>query len=159
VIGYRLGRTLAILALSAAPLNAAGGQEPSIPPSKRIKVVCDAFRGQMSDLTKMSSVISNPEEATGATQLATTAELNLERCLSVHSLLFAYELLAPGRDKSKVGEWVAFRMDQYAVLKTDLQYSREMITLTKLPGLAREAKSLRDRLSTFAELCATLKPK
>lgn len=107
----------------------------------------------------MSAVISNPDEAAGATQMATTAELNSERCLSVHSLLFAYELLAPGRDKSKVGEWVAFRMDQYAALKADLQFASEMVTLSKLPGLAREAKSLRDRLSTFAELCETLKPK
>ena len=91
--------------------------------------------------------------------MATVAELNAERCVSVHSLLFAYELLGPGPDKAKVGEWIGFRLDQYAVLKSDIEYANRMVALTRLPGVAREAQSLRDRLRTFSELCGALKPR
>lgn len=152
-------RTILVLILSCGPVESLVCQASRPSASKRIMAVCDAFRTQFGDLTNMVGSITGRDEASGLTQMATVAELNAERCVSVHSLLFAYELVAPGPSKAKVGEYVAFRLEQYAVLKTDTEYANRMIALTKLPGVAREAQSLRDRLREFADLTRALEPR
>ena len=154
-----VARALLVLVLICGHVGSVAGQSSQQSPSKRVMALCDAFRTQFGDLGKMIGSIADREEASGVTQMATVAELNAERCVSVHSLLFTYELIPPGPNKAKVGEYVAFRLEQYAVLKADTEYANRMIALTKLPGVAREAQSLRDRLRAFAELTRTLEPR
>jgi hypothetical protein len=159
VKSVQAARTILAFILACGPVGTLVGQASQPSPSKRIMALCDAFRTQFGDLGKMVSSITDRDEAAGVSQMATVAELNTERCLSVHSLLFAYELVAPGPSKATVGEYVAFRLEQYAVLKTDTEYANQMIALTKLPGVAREAQSLRDRLRAFADLTRTFEPR
>lgn len=107
----------------------------------------------------MSGAIADRDEQTGVLQLAGVAELAHERCISVHSLLFAYELIPPGPARQKVGEYVTFRLGQYAILKSDIEYANRAIAATKLPGVAREAQALRDRLRGFAAALPALSPR
>ena len=155
----RVVHTLAVLALACAASGFVPHRAVQTAPSQRIKTVCDSFSIEMADLTNMAGTISDREESAGVASMAGVAQLATERCLSVHSLLFAYELIRPGPDKAKVGEWVAFRLNQYAILKSDIEYANKMIALTKSPGVAREAQALRDRLRAFAELTSALRPK
>ena len=153
---HRVG--LAVTILGVAPLVAASGQAV-LAPSKRVLVVCDALKEQMGDLTKMIPSVQNADERAGVTQLASVAELNAERCLSIHSLLFAYEIVSVGEDKQKVGKLVAFRLGQYAAVKGDVDYANQMVVLTKVPGIAREAQILRDRLRSLSVLTDSLRPR
>jgi hypothetical protein len=106
----------------------------------------------------MAGAVTDREENTGVMGLALIAELNSERCVSVHSLLFVYEQLSPGADRSRAGEYIAFRMEQYAALKTDTDFANKAMGLTQLPGVAREAQRLRDQLRAFADTVRALKP-
>lgn len=148
-----LAATLSIASTAALPA------QQTLAPSKRIMVQCDALKTQMGDLTKMIVVVPAGDEREAVTQLAPVAELNAERCLSIHSLLFAYEVIGPGADKQKVGQWVSFRLGQYSSAKTDVEYANKVVALAKTPGVAREAQALRDRLRTVAALTDSLRPR
>ena len=149
--------TLAALALCLVASTASAQTAPVA--SARVMTICKGFQTAMADLAGMAPAISARDEQAGVIQLAAVAELSHERCVSVHSLLFAYELVPPGSARQRVGEYVAFRLGQYAALKSNLEYANKSMVITKLPGVAREAQTIRDRLREFAGAIPGLSPK
>ena len=134
-------------------------QESALPPSRRLIPLCGGFAQAMGDLTELSKAIVDKEEASGAMNMASVAQLAGERCTAVHSLLFVFELLPSGPSRAKAGEYIAFRKTQYAALfKTDITYANHTMGVTQLPGLARQAESLRDRMRSLVQLLPTLPP-
>ena len=120
---------------------------------------CESLLSQMSDLGVMSGSVADRDENSMVLAMASVAELNRERCLSVHSLLFVYEQLSPGRDRDRAGEYISFRIEQYATLRSDIDFANKSIGQTKLPGVAREAQRLRDQLRTLSDSFRAFKPK
>ena len=151
-------RTAIAIALAAIAFGS-DARAQSLQPSKRIMRVCSGFSAQMVDLATMSGGITDRDEHVGVIGMAGVAELNNERCVSVHSLLFLYEQLSEGPDRARAGAYIAFRMEQYAGLKSDLEFANKAIGQTKLPGVAREAQRLRDQLRAFADTVRALKPR
>ena len=147
---------LVVLAIIA---TRASGQTSASAPSRRIMPLCRSFMTTTEDLARMMSGIGDREEARSVLDMAGVAEISHERCISVHSMLFTYELISAGPDRKKAGEYVAFRMSQYAERKADIDYFNKLVGQTKLPGVAREAQSMRDRLRAFADSLRSLQPK
>jgi len=151
-----MNKLLALCITLLASGNYAYAQSPA--PSKRIMSVCDAFVAQLGDLSRLAGTITDRDDLAGVMGMASVAELNSERCVSIHSLLFVYERLSPGTDRTGAGNYVAFRMEQYAALKTDGNFANDVFAQSKGPAVRREAGRLRNQLRAFSDTIRALKP-
>lgn len=155
-----LRNVLAIASLAVLARSSCEAQQGQLLPSQRVASKCEGFIRASQDLNTIFGAIRDTRESGIAGELVTLSQLATERCEALRALLILYQLMTPTPSPTRAPEFVAQRIDLYVRQFTrDIDGTNQVLAATHLPGVARQAESLRAQLRAFTELLPSLKPR